>query len=187
MRSLTQFIVKPVNNQRYNNTQNFDGIDFVVNVSTENHLYANREAEVVETPLSYEGEIKKGDILLVHHNIFKHYYDTAGRLVDSRAFIKDNLFFVDTETFFMYKSNGTWNAVDRYCFVEPIPVTQTEVFKRTDEEPLTAIMRYPNEYLSSLGVKPGVKVIFKPDIEYEFQVDGVKMYRIYDHAICAKK
>jgi co-chaperonin GroES (HSP10) len=34
-----------------------------------------------------------------------------------------------------------------------------------------------------MGVKAGDKVTFKPDSEYEFSVDGEKMYRMYDHQI----
>ena len=47
-------------------------------------------------------------------------------------------------------------------------------------------MRYPNKYLKSKGVKEGDKVSFQPDSEYEFTVEGKKMYRIYDHQITIK-
>ena len=55
--------------------------------------------------------------------------------------------------------------------------------KNYKEEPLVGIMKYPNEYLSSKGIKKGDRVIFKPDSEYEFEVDGEKLYRMYDHQI----
>jgi hypothetical protein len=44
-------------------------------------------------------------------------------------------------------------------------------------------MEYPNKYLSAQGVKKGDTVIFKPESEYEFDVDGVIMYRMFDHQI----
>ena len=44
-------------------------------------------------------------------------------------------------------------------------------------------MVYPNEYLLGQGVKQGDLVCFKPDSEYEFTVDGQKMYRMFDHQI----
>ena len=47
-------------------------------------------------------------------------------------------------------------------------------------------MRYPNEYLMSQGVKSGSKVTFTPESEYEFEVDGEKMYRIFEHQITLK-
>ena len=54
------------------------------------------------------------------------------------------------------------------------------------EEPLKGEMVYPNEFLIKKGVNKGDVVYFKPDSEYEFQVDGEKMYRIYDHQITMK-
>ena len=36
------------------------------------------------------------------------------------------------------------------------------------------------------GIKKGDRVIFKPDSEYEFEVDGEKLYRMYDHQITLK-
>jgi hypothetical protein len=44
-------------------------------------------------------------------------------------------------------------------------------------------MVYPNEYLSSKGIESGDRVSYKPESEYEFDVDGEKMYRMYDHQI----
>ena len=44
-------------------------------------------------------------------------------------------------------------------------------------------MRYPNEYLLKKCVNSGDKVSFSPDSEYEFYVDGDKLYRMFDHQI----
>jgi hypothetical protein len=48
------------------------------------------------------------------------------------------------------------------------------------------IMKYPNKYLSTKGIKAGDAVCFVPDSEYEFNVDGEKLYRMYDHQITMK-
>jgi hypothetical protein len=45
------------------------------------------------------------------------------------------------------------------------------------------IMVYPNAYLLSQGVRAGDSICFKPDSEYEFDIDGEKLYRIFDHQI----
>jgi len=47
-------------------------------------------------------------------------------------------------------------------------------------------MRYPNDYLLSQGVEAGDEVTFRPESEYEFQVDGEKLYRMFDHQITCK-
>ena len=39
--------------------------------------------------------LKIGDTLLVHHNVFKFYYDMYGREKSGRSFLKENLFLVD--------------------------------------------------------------------------------------------
>ena len=102
MKSPYYFIVKPVNGRRYDNIKNIGGIDFVTSVSQEDHLASNRFAEVVSCPLSYTGEIVPGDILLVHHNVFKIYYDMKGREKSGRSFFKDDLFFIAFDQFFLY-------------------------------------------------------------------------------------
>ena len=45
------------------------------------------------------------------------------------------------------------------------------------------LVKYSNEYLISKGVNNGDKVSFKPESEYEFMVDGEKLYRMFDHQI----
>jgi hypothetical protein len=86
----------------------------------------------------------------------------------------------------MYKNETGWNAYDRYCFVRPVAASESYVKKPFSNEPLMGEMVYPNEYLKSKGVKSGDTVCFSPDSEYEFDVDGEIMYRIYDHQITIK-
>lgn len=186
MKSPFYFIAKPIKGRRYNNTKNIAGIEFIVSTSEEDHKFSNRYAEVIELPLGYTGPIEIGDTLLVHHNVFKFYNDMRGRQKSGKSFFKDDLFFIETDQFFMYKKKDKWFAYDRYCFVKPIPVTESFIYKPFKEEPLMGRMVYPNEYLISQGVVSGDLVCFKPDSEYEFDVDGEKMYRMYDHQITIK-
>jgi hypothetical protein len=186
MQSPFYFIVNPLNNNRYNNTKEIGGLEIIVNTSEEEHKFSNRCAVVVEVPLRYNGPIKKGDTLLVHHNSFKFYNDMRGRRRSGKGFLKDNTFFIDSEQFFMYKNETGWNAYDRYCFVRPVAASESYVKKPFSNEPLMGEMVYPNEYLKSKGVKSGDTICFSPDSEYEFDVDGEIMYRIYDHQITIK-
>lgn len=183
MRSLFKFIITPVGARRYNNTRDIGGIEFIISTSEENHLASNRYAEVIDVPIGYTGEILPGDILLVHHNVFKFYNNMSGERTSSHNFMKDNTFLLDENQFFMYKRDGEWHPVDRYCFVKPVPVKKSTIFKPTKEEPLVGIMRYPNKYLLGKGITDGTEVLFRPDSEYEFDVDGEKLYRMYDNHI----
>lgn len=186
MQSPFYFIVNPLNDTRYNNTKNIGGVDFIISTSEEDHKFSNRYAVVVDTPLRYNGPIKIGDKLLVHHNAFKFYNDIRGNRKSGRSFFRENLFLIDAEQFFMYKNKDGWNAYDRYCFVRPIKATDYYLKKSFKNEPLMGEMVYPNEYLKSKGVAKGDIVCFCPESEYEFDVDGDLMYRIYDHQITMK-
>lgn len=183
MKSPNSFIAKPVKGRRYNNTKKIGSVDLIISTSQEDHRFSNREAEVVSTPLGYTGPIEIGDILLVHHNVFKYYNDIKGNQRSGKSHFKDNLFFIDIDQFFMYKNKDGWNAYDRYCFVKPVPVEESYIYKPISEEPLVGEMVYPNAYLSSKGISSGDRVSYKPESEYEFDVDGEKMYRMYDHQI----
>jgi hypothetical protein len=183
MRSPFYFIVKPVKGKRYDNTKKIGGIDFITSTSEENHLASNRKAVVISTPLGYRGDIEPGDILLVHHNVFKFYNDMKGRQKSGKSFFKDDMFFVDNMQFYMYNKNNQWHCHDKYCFVKPIPVTKSYIHKPFAEEPLMGKIRYINKYLSSKGLVEGDLVTFQPDTEYEFNVEGEKLYRMFDHHI----
>jgi hypothetical protein len=183
MRSPFFFIAKPENDKRYNNTKDIGGVDFITSTSEEDYKFSNRKAIVHELPIGYNGPIKKGDTLLVHHNVFKFYNDMKGRRRSGRSFFKDDLFFIENDQFFLYKNENGWNSHDRFCFIEPIEAIDTYIYKPFTEEPLVGLVKYPNEYLISKGVNKGDKVTFKPESEYECEVDGEKLYRMYDHQI----
>ena len=183
MQSPFDFIVKPIDGKRYNNTKEVGGIELIVNTSEEDYKFSNRQAEVVEVPYKYDGPVKIGDTLLVHHNVFKFYNDMKGRRKSGRSFFRDDIFFIEPDQFFLYKRDGKWHTYNRYCFVKPIPAIESYIKKPFTNEPLMGEMRFPNAYLIEQGVRAGDKVCFKPDSEYEFEVDGEKLYRMFDHQI----
>ena len=183
MRSPKDFIVKPVKGRRYDNTKNIGGKEILVSTSEEDYKFSNRLAIVQEVPLGYTGPVKKGDTLLVHHNVFKFYNDMRGRQQSGKSFFKDDLFFIDNDQFFLYKQKGKWKAYDRYCFIKPIPPEESFVMKTCNTEPLMGVMEYPNEYLKSKGIKKGDKVSYTPFNNYEFIVDGEKLFRLHDHQV----
>jgi hypothetical protein len=186
MKSPFCFIVKPLKGRRYNNTKKVAGIDLIISTSQEDFRFSNREAEVIQLPIDYKGPIGVGDTLLVHHNVFKYYNDIKGKQRSGKSFFKDDLFFVEDDQFYLYKNKNGWNSHDRYCFVLPVDVEDSYIYKPISEEPLVGIMKYPNDFLTSKGVRAGDKITFKPGSEYEFEVDGEKIYRMFDHQITIK-
>lgn len=186
MRSLDRFIVRPLNGRRYDNIKNIGGLDIITSVSQEDHTSTNRFAEVVSVPLNYSGNVSIGDTLLVHHNVFKIYYDMKGKEKSGRSFFKDDLFFIEDDQFFMYKHNGEWNAHSKYCFISPVKEKDYILNKNCKEEPLYGVIRYINDELLSLGLSVGDEISFEPNSEYEFNIDGERMYRMFTKNIAIK-
>ena len=89
MKSPFDFIVTPLDGKRYNNIKKIGSVDFITSTSEEDFKASNRYAEVVETPIGYTGAIKTGDVLLVHHNVFKFYNDIKGRQRSGRSYFKN--------------------------------------------------------------------------------------------------
>lgn len=187
MNSPTSFIVKPLKGKRYDNTKTYGNIDFIISTSQEDHRFSNRQAEVIELPLDYNGPIEKGDKLLVHHNVFKYYNDMYGRQKSGRSWIKDDLFIVDFDQFFLYKKNNKWNAFDKYCFVKPIAKKDSYIVgSGVKNEPLQGELVYLNKQLEELGLKKGDQICYEPFSEYEFVIEGDLLYRMYTDNITIK-
>jgi len=186
MKSPFNFIVRPYNGRRYDNIKSIGGIDFITSTSQEDHTVSNRYATVVSTPIDYSGEIEKGDILVVHHNVFKYYNDIQGRQKSGKSFFMDDLFLVDDYQYYLYKHNDVWKAVDMFCFVKPLPKEDYYIKSSGTEQPLMGIIEYTNNVLIDEGINVGDVVSFKPDSEYEFEVEGKKLYRVLTNSITIK-
>jgi hypothetical protein len=100
-----------------------------------------------------------------------------------RSFFRDDLFFIDNDQFFLYYNHKEWRSHSKYCFVKPVPVKKSYLSKTGKEEPLIGLMKYINKDLEMLGVKVGDEISFTPDSEYEFEVDGEKLYRMFTNNI----
>lgn len=178
MKSPFSFIVKPYNKRRYDNIKSLETVDLITSTSKEDASSSNRLAVVIETPIKYKGPVKKGDMLLVHHNVFKYYNDMKGREKSGKSYFKDDLFFIDNDQFFLYKQNNRWYTHDKYCFIKPIK-SEESFLSKNGEEPLMGIIKYNNRLLEQKGVKEGDRISFTPNSEYPFMLDGEKLYRMF--------
>lgn len=180
MKSIQYFIIEPLNGKRYDNTIDVNGVELFLSATVEDHKTSNRFAIVKEVPKIYNGEIKPGDIVVVHHNVFKFYYDIKGRMKSSWNHVKDDLFICEIDQIYLYKRDGEWKVPYPFCFVEPI--NQLESFIAVDakyEHLLGKVIFYPTEELSN-----GDMVAFRPDSEYEFKIDGNLIYRMRVKDLC---
>ena len=187
MQSPYSFIVKPVKGRRYDNIRVYGDRDLIISVSEEDHTVANRYAEVVSVPMGYEGEVSPGDTILVHHNVFKYYNDIYGRQKSGRSWLRDDLFIVDFDQFFLYKKGDEWKAFDKYCFVKPIPKKDSYIVgSGVKDEPLHGELVYLNDQLVELGLEKGDNICFEPFSEYMFDIEGQKLFRMYTSNITIK-
>lgn len=179
-----RFIVSPLNGEKFINTKQVGDKTLITNTSIEHASNVNRIGVVVSLPLNYEGNIIVGDHVVVQHNIFRTYFDGKGLTRESDAHIKDDLYQVLPELIYLIIRCGQKIAVDGYVFVEPIIEDRKWVGPVELEH--VGIVKYSNETLESNGVYAGDMIAFKTDGEYEFILDGIRLYRMRNSFIQAK-
>ena len=183
MNSLGQFIIKPLND-RYNNQVKVGDKNLITNTRVEDWRSVSKEAVVVSVPLAVKTDIKPGDKVVVHHNIFRRWYDVRGVEKNSATFFKDNMYFADASQIYMYQKNDEWLTNMEYCFVSP--VIETDVLKHQKEKELIGILKYGNKSLKALGINPGDLIGFKPNSEFEFVFDSQRLYCMKSNDIVIK-
>tara|TARA_R110000803_G_scaffold191919_1_gene254644 strand:- start:654 stop:1280 length:627 start_codon:yes stop_codon:yes gene_type:complete len=183
MKSIFNFIVKPLN-ERYDNEVKIGDISFTVNTKIDDFINISRNAIVVSTPLAYETSIKIGDEIIVHHNIFRRWYDIKGKERNSAKYFKDNLYFAQPDQVFLYKKDSKWISFNDSCFVQPIK--NNNKFKTDKTKKLIGILKIGNSSLKALGINPGDIVGFRPKREWEFALDGELLYCMKSNDIVIK-
>ena len=183
MRSIFNFIIAPKEN-RYNNKKSVGDKELILNTEISDHKYVSRNGVVLETPLEVKTDIKKGDEVILHHNVFRRWYDVRGKEKNSSSFLSEDKYFVDVDQIFLYKRNKQWQAPKGYCFVKPIQ--SIDKFDPNPERPLIGIIKFVDKELQKNGIKKNDLVGFTPSSEYEFVVDGERMYRVLTNSISIK-
>ena len=93
-----------------------------------------------------------------------------GREKNSGTFFKDDLYFCAPEQIYMYNLKSHLN----YCFIKPIK--NKSFLENRKEQPNVGIVKYTNESLEALGIVPGTLITFTPNSEFEFIIDGERLY-----------
>ena len=93
MKSLYDFIVEPLG-EKYSNEIKVGNKKLIVNTKIESWTFVNRFAKVIATPIAFNTGISKGDIIVIHQNVFRTFYNMRGEKKVSRSWFKDNLYFV---------------------------------------------------------------------------------------------
>ena len=181
MRSVFDFIVKPYNGT-YNNKKEINGKELILNTEQQNHNYVNRIGIVLATPEDNQTGVKVGDKVIVHHNVFRRFKDIRGVEKNSKSYYKDDLYFVSVDQLYAYKRTSKWQSCEGYNFVKPIK--ETKMFSVDFEKPLMGILYTVDETLEDIN--KGDLIGFKPGSEYEFFIEGEKLYRVQSNSITIK-
>jgi len=178
MKSVHNFVVTP-KGERYNNTKKVGDSELILNTEIFNHQYVNREAIVISTPIIGNTNIKSGDTVIVHHNVFRRWHNVKGVEKNSRSYFNEDTYFINHDQIFLYKKDKKWVAPKGYCFVKPLKAV--DQFNIESEKPLQGVVKY-----SDGAVEVNDLIGFTPNSEYEFIVDGERLYRVLSKFITIK-
>ena len=180
MKPLHSYLIKPKNN-RYDNIKKMGEDELILNTEFSNHLFVSRSAIILETPSLFESNIENGDEVIVHHNIFRRWNDVRGNERNSKDYFKDDKYFCYPDQIFLYKKDNNWKAADGYCFVKPLK--NDSEYSIDKEKSLQGIIKYKD---NSDFINIGDKVGFTPWSEYEFIINGERLYRVMTKEISIK-
>ena len=178
MKSVYNFVVTP-KGERYNNKKKIGDSELILNTEIYNHQYVNKEAIVISTPIVGDTDIKAGDTVIVHHNVFRRWHNVKGIEKNSRSYFNESTYMISKDQIFLYKRDDKWNTPKGYCFVKPLKAI--DQFNIESEKPLQGIVKYSDGI-----VNVGDLVGYKPKTECEFIVDGERLYRVLSNLITIK-
>ena len=183
MNSVYDFIVEPIG-ERYNNTTKVDDKELILNCNIESFKFINRLAKVIAVPKAYNTPIKKNDEIIIHHNVFRRYYDIKGKEKNSSKYFKDNLYFCQPDQVYLYKKNNKWQSFMDRCFVKPLLNNDDTSLEK--EQKHIGILKYGNSSLKALEINPGDVVGFTPNSEWEFIINDERLYCMKSNDIVIK-
>ena len=178
MKSVYNFVVKP-KGERYNNKKKVGDSELILNTEIFNHQYVNREAIVISTPIIGNTDIKPGDTVIVHHNVFRRWHNVNAEEKNSKSYFDESTYLVNSDQIFLYKRNKEWITPKGYCFVKPL--LNKRVLSYNPEMPLVGVVKH-----SDGSFKKGELVGFTPNSEYEFIIDKERLYRVMTQFITIK-
>ena len=178
MKSVYNYVVKP-KGSRYNNSKKVGDKDLILNTEIFNHQYVNRQAKVISTPMIGNTDIEVGNDVIVHHNVFRRWHNQHGKEKNSRSYFDEDTYVISQDQIFLYKKFWKWKSVEGFCWIKPIK--NFNKLSVDQEQPLIGVIEYADKDFNK-----GDLVGFRPNSEYEFVIDGQKLYRVLSKFITIK-
>jgi hypothetical protein len=185
MQSLYSFIIQPKNG-RYTNEVEVGDKKLIINTTMDDHKFVNRVGIVMSVPLIGDTDLSIGDEVIVHHNVFRRFYDVRGNEKNSSSYFKEDMYFCYYDQIFLYKHNDQWKAPGNFCFVKPILKKEKQIISDEKEQKRIGILKYGNSSLEAFKIHEGDLVGFSPSSEYEFIIDENRLYRMRTNDITIK-
>ena len=182
MKHLHAYLIEPLEG-RYTNNKKIGDSNLILNTKIEDHKFVNRQAKIIETPIN-NSFFQKDDIVIVHHNVVRRYFDVRGQEKNSSSYFKDDLYMCYDDQIFLYKRNNRWFTPPGYCFVKPLK--QDDSFLTTKEIDLKGVLKHLGDDLKDFNLKHEDIVGFTPNSEYEFIIDNERLYRVPLNSIAIK-
>ena len=174
MNAYKDYIISPIGD-RYNNSVRVDDKELILNTEVFNHQYVNRKAKVIATPLLFKSPVNVGDEVIVHHNIFRRWHNVKGREKNSRSYWKEDKYIISEDQIYLYNNK----AMPGFSFVKPL--RSNNKFTNNKEQPLVGVVKYSDGKFNINDL-----VGFTPNSEYEFLINGERLYRVMNKFITIK-
>ena len=153
-----------------------------------------RCGKVVALPPEFDYDVQVGDTLFFHHGIVAETLLNESTPVPSPYMIdaEKKWYMVPVDErwpmFYARLRDGEFKCTRGSLFIRPIVTKKyhsDHLIMPGNEKELKNIgeVAYSNAEMEEQGVKPGTKVIFEKDSEYEFEIDGETLYRMFDRWI----
>lgn len=181
MRSPHYFIVKPKDEQRYNNTKKIGGQDVIINDTLDDGHTTNREAIVIETPIAYKGDVEVGDTIIVHHNTFRVLRNQRGVMTNSKKHIKDNLFWVD-DYYLHIKKDG--QVISKYPYVFFKALMTDDIEHGVEKDRNKGVLAFNCSELKD-ELEIGKTYYFKEGVNAPYTINDEEYYRVKINNILA--
>jgi hypothetical protein len=174
MKAYKDYVITPIGS-RYNNIKKVGEKELILNTEVSNYQYINRLAKVIATPLLFSSPINVGDEVIVHHNVFRRWYDVKGREKNSRCYFEDDKYIVSGDQIFLYKQEN-WVSTPGYTFVKSI--VDENNYSLEKEKNFIGIVKY-----SDGTFKENEVIGFGPNMRMEYVIEGQKLWRVMNKFI----
>jgi len=183
MEAVWNFLVKPIGD-RYDNSIKINNKNLILNTSIEKFKFISNRAIIVKTPKAFKTVLKEGDEIVIHHNVFRRYYNQRGKAVDSSKKFIDDLFFCQPDQIYLYKTDDKWRSFGDRCFVAPIK--NKDPLTLDKEQKNIGILKYGNKLLEARGINERDLIGFPSMREFEFIIDNTRLYCLHIDDILIK-